>query len=248
MSLWLAVKAQRSAGAAILVSVVMHAFALAALILNSTDKQTALDLEKQSLRPPLQVVFLTDTGATAGAMVTKLVPQPTTHLSADSTRQHLATQASASASASASALTEQATGRHEVRAEETRPVGDPAQVDGRAPGLANSPSKLAAGVAEPNRGVAQPAQSARPDYAYNPQPDYPMLLREHGVGGVVWLRVWVDSEGQPAQIQLAKGSGYRLLDDAAMRAVKHWRFIPAQHGEQRLASWVEFPIRFSLNG
>ena len=120
MSLWLAFKAQRSAGAAILVSVVMHAFALAALILNSTDKQTALDLEKQSLRPPLQVVFLTDTGATAGAMVTKLVPQPTTHLSADSTRQHLATQASASASASASALTEQATGRHEVRTEETR--------------------------------------------------------------------------------------------------------------------------------
>ena len=89
---------------------------------------------------------------------------------------------------------------------------------------------------------------ARPDYAYNPQPDYPLLLREQGVGGVVWLRVWVGSDGHPGEIKLAKGSGYRLLDDAALLAVRHWRFIPAQNGELRLASWVEFPVRFTLNG
>lgn len=83
---------------------------------------------------------------------------------------------------------------------------------------------------------------------YSCEPDYPMLLREQGVGGVVWLRVWVDSDGRPIEIKLAKGSGYRLLDDAALRAVKQWRFIPAKNGEQRMASWVEFPIRFTLNG
>lgn len=93
-----------------------------------------------------------------------------------------------------------------------------------------------------------PAQAARPDYAYNPQPDYPMLLRDQGVGGVVWLRVWVDREGRPGEIRLARGSGYRLLDDAALRAVRQWRFVPARSGEETLASWVEFPIRFTLNG
>lgn len=101
---------------------------------------------------------------------------------------------------------------------------------------------------EDARADAQPLQAAKPDYAYNPQPDYPVLLREQGVGGVVWLRVWVDSEGHPGEIKLAKGSGYRLLDDAALRAVRQWRFVPAKKGEQKLASWVEFPIRFTLNG
>lgn len=94
----------------------------------------------------------------------------------------------------------------------------------------------------------QPVQAAKPEYAYNPQPDYPLLLREQGVGGVVWLRVWVDSDGHPGEIKLAKGSGYRLLDDSALRAVRHWRFTPAKKGGSSLASWIEFPIRFTLNG
>lgn len=115
-----------------------------------------------------------------------------------------------------------------------------------------SPTAPAAAVgseeAKPEAPPAQPVQAAKPDYAYNPQPDYPLLLREQGVGGVVWLRVWVDSEGHPGEIKLAKGSGYRLLDDSAMRAVRQWRFTPARRGDNKLASWVEFPIRFTLNG
>ena len=124
----------------------------------------------------------------------------------------------------------------------TKPVmgnADASQIESKP-----SPVNVATSAAQPDR---QATQSARPDYAFNPQPDYPMLLREHGIGGVVWVRVWVDSEGRPAEIKLAKGSGYRLLDDAALRAVRVWRFIPAQNGTQRLASWVEFPIRFTLD-
>jgi protein TonB len=107
---------------------------------------------------------------------------------------------------------------------------------------------LSSSRADETRQDVQPMQAAKPDYAYNPQPDYPLLLREQGVGGVVWLRVWVDSDGHPGEIKLARGSGYRLLDDSALRAVRQWRFVPAKKGDQRLASWVEFPIRFTLNG
>lgn len=92
----------------------------------------------------------------------------------------------------------------------------------------------------------QPSQHARPDYAYNPQPSYPRLLREQGVEGVVWLRVWVDSDGRPTEIKLAKASGYRLFDEAALRAVQKWSFIPAKNGSQQIGSWVEFPVRFTL--
>lgn len=89
---------------------------------------------------------------------------------------------------------------------------------------------------------------AQPDYAHNPVPDYPLSLREQGVGGVVWLRVWVETDGRPGEVFLVKSSGYRLLDESALHAVRHWRFQPAHNGEQALASWVEFPIRFSIQG
>ncbi len=92
------------------------------------------------------------------------------------------------------------------------------------------------------------ARKAQPDYMHNPAPEYPRLLREQGLGGTVWLKVWVDAEGHPADIRLLKGSGYRLLDDAALSAVRQWRFLPARTGEQSHASWVEFPIQFSIRG
>jgi periplasmic protein TonB len=109
----------------------------------------------------------------------------------------------------------------------------------------NAPAASAASVANAASEEA-PLHKAQPDYAYNPPPDYPPLLRDQGVEGVVWFKIRVESDGRPAEILMAKGSGYRLLDEAALRAVRRWRFLPARHGEQSLASWVEFPIRFSL--
>jgi protein TonB len=96
--------------------------------------------------------------------------------------------------------------------------------------------------------TTQPLQTARPDHAYSPKPAYPLALRDLGVSGVVWLRVWVDDVGRPREIELSKGSGYRLFDEAALRAVQHWRFIPAKNEQQNLASWVEFAVRFEING
>ena len=98
------------------------------------------------------------------------------------------------------------------------------------------------------RDAAKRLQTARPDYAYSPKPAYPLALRDLGVSGVVWLRVWVDDTGRPQDIEVSKGSGYRLFDEAALRAVQQWRFIPAKNEQQSLASWVEFAIRFELNG
>ncbi len=94
----------------------------------------------------------------------------------------------------------------------------------------------------------QSLQAARPDHAYNPKPAYPLALRDLGVSGVVWLRVWIDDTGRPQEIELSKGSGYRLFDEAALRAVQHWRFIPAKNEQKSLASWVEFAVRFEING
>jgi TonB family protein len=99
-----------------------------------------------------------------------------------------------------------------------------------------------------SQAVAKPRQTARPDHAHSPKPAYPLALRDLGVSGVVWLRVWVDKNGRPTEIELAKSSGYRLFDEAALRAVQHWHFTPAKNEQQNLASWVEFAVRFEING
>lgn len=87
-------------------------------------------------------------------------------------------------------------------------------------------------------------QKAHPHYDHSPAPDYPSLLQDEGIGGVVWLKAWVEADGKPSRITLLRGSGYRILDESALRAVQAWRFFPAKQDGQAFASWVEFPIRF----
>jgi protein TonB len=89
---------------------------------------------------------------------------------------------------------------------------------------------------------------ARPQHDLNPVPDYPIMLRQRGIEGTVWLRVLVDRSGLPERIILFKTSGYRLFDESALRAVARWRFKPARSQGTTMASWVEFPVRFTLQG
>ncbi|HEX4910520.1 MAG TPA: energy transducer TonB [Permianibacter sp.] len=84
------------------------------------------------------------------------------------------------------------------------------------------------------------------DYLQNPAPVYPALSRKRGEHGVVLLRVHVRADGSADQIEFVESSGYSRLDDAAMRAVKRWRFVPAKRGEETVAAWVRVPVRFDL--
>ena len=94
--------------------------------------------------------------------------------------------------------------------------------------------------------VLSQQEHAQPAHILNLRPDYPITLRQRGIEGTVWLRVHVDRSGLPEQIILFKTSGYRLFDEAALRAVARWRFRPARSNGQHIASWVEFPVRFIL--
>lgn len=75
---------------------------------------------------------------------------------------------------------------------------------------------------------------------------YPAMLRERGVQGMVTLRVKVDADGRAAEVVVSGGSGWRLLDEAARRVAEACPFVPARRGDQRLVSWVEYPVRFAL--
>jgi protein TonB len=107
-------------------------------------------------------------------------------------------------------------------------------------------------VARAPAAVAAPrAESVEPphfDVAYlnNPRPAYPPIARKLGLEGVVLLRVDVSAKGTPEKIVIAQTSGASLLDEAAMKAVQGWTFVPARRGDAAIAHPVEVPIRFQL--
>jgi protein TonB len=92
------------------------------------------------------------------------------------------------------------------------------------------------------------ATPPRSDAAYlnNPRPAYPLAARRRGDQGTVFVRVLVTAEGLPASVGLDKSSGYPALDDAALSAVKSWRFVPARQGAQPIESPYVVPVVFKL--
>lgn len=97
-------------------------------------------------------------------------------------------------------------------------------------------------------GTASPVvKEAKPDYQKNPVPEYPSRARRRGYEGTVILKVLVDRNGGVAELEIYESSGYRMLDRAALRAVKTWRFIPGRKGKEKIDMWVMIPVRFELN-
>ncbi len=97
-------------------------------------------------------------------------------------------------------------------------------------------------VARPTAGET----SARPDYRRNPEPAYPLAARRRGQEGLVLLRVMVSIKGRAARVELKQSSGYALLDEAAIRAVREWEFEPARLGPLSVESEIEVPVRFRI--
>lgn len=85
-------------------------------------------------------------------------------------------------------------------------------------------------------------------YLRNPPPRYPLAARRAGQEGTVTLKVLVTREGLPARVDVEKTSGSPSLDQAALEAVKGWRFAPARRGAEPIESWVLVPIVFRLEG
>jgi protein TonB len=88
--------------------------------------------------------------------------------------------------------------------------------------------------------------SRKVEYLYNPPPDYPPRARRLGLEGEVLIRTRVLPNGEPDELVLEQSSGYTLLDQAAMKAVRGWRFRPARYSDEQIGSWVEIPVRFRL--
>ena len=85
-----------------------------------------------------------------------------------------------------------------------------------------------------------------PDLSQNAPPSYPTHAILRGWEGTVLLRIWLDETGRVTKVEVARTSGYRILDAAAETAVRQWKAIPASHGGEPVATVEVLPVRFKL--
>ncbi|MEJ2730902.1 MAG: energy transducer TonB, partial [Deltaproteobacteria bacterium] len=87
---------------------------------------------------------------------------------------------------------------------------------------------------------------ALPLYKQNAAPLYPLKARRLGYEGIVMLKVLIDENGRVDDLMVLESSGHRVLDRAALSAVKKWLFEPGTEGGVKKKMWVKIPIRFDL--
>jgi protein TonB len=124
--------------------------------------------------------------------------------------------------------------------EKTSPQLQPAQSESQAEAIttpAASPSATVLGDSEPIYKVS---------YLNNTPPAYPLAARRMGLQGRVVLQVEVLAAGRCGRIAIQTSSGYAMLDNAALEAVKSWRFVPARQAGNAVDKWFIIPVQFSL--
>ena len=89
-------------------------------------------------------------------------------------------------------------------------------------------------------------QYARPQGGYQVRPSYPAAPRRLGIQGTTMLRVHVLADGRSGDVRVQESAGHPELDDAAVDAVRRWRFEPARRGAEAIAMWVLLPVEFKL--
>jgi protein TonB len=81
----------------------------------------------------------------------------------------------------------------------------------------------------------------------NPAPPYPTLSRRLREQGTVILDILIRADGKVGEIKLKTSSGFKRLDEAAITAVKRWRYDPATQGGKAIDYWYELPLEFNLH-
>ncbi len=79
------------------------------------------------------------------------------------------------------------------------------------------------------------------------KPDYPRFSRIHGEEGTVVLSIKVLADGRTGKIEIVTSSGFRRLDEAALKAVARARFIAARIGGRSVESTKRIAFRFDLD-
>lgn len=106
------------------------------------------------------------------------------------------------------------------------------------------PSENALAAAPMTGAAGPPAQQLKTTNRV--EPVYPATSRRQGEEGTVRLRVLVDESGRPRDVNVLTSSGFPRLDQAAIDAVKRWRFVAATDGRNPVSAWTQVAVSFEL--
>jgi protein TonB len=81
---------------------------------------------------------------------------------------------------------------------------------------------------------------------YSPEPEYPADALAARQTGRVVLRVKVDTDGRVTSVSIYRSSNVPSLDQAALTAVRQWRFTPALRNNIPIRTEIAVPIRFEI--
>ena len=88
------------------------------------------------------------------------------------------------------------------------------------------------------------AVQKKPEIIKKVLPKYPPIAQRAGIEGMVVVDFIVDEKGLPTQIKILKG--HPMLDEAAINAVKQYRFSPGMQRDKPVKVKWRVPIRFRL--
>jgi protein TonB len=77
------------------------------------------------------------------------------------------------------------------------------------------------------------------------QPSYPEDARKAGIEGMVVVEVLVDTAGNVEKVKIVRS--VPELDQAAVEAVRKFRFNAATLDDKRVSSWITIPFHFKLS-
>ena len=103
----------------------------------------------------------------------------------------------------------------------------------------------AAPVAPPATAAVQ-LPSSDATYLQNPRPPYPAISRRLNEQGNTTVRVLIGADGQPQRAEITRSSGFARLDDAAVKTVMAWRYVPGKRGGVAETMWFNVPINWVL--
>ena len=74
---------------------------------------------------------------------------------------------------------------------------------------------------------------------------YPKEALSKGIEGTVWVKAFVDVNGQVQKAEILKSEA-EILNGAALEAAKKWSFAPATKDGKPVAVWITLPFKFKL--
>jgi len=74
--------------------------------------------------------------------------------------------------------------------------------------------------------------------------DVPAVARAKNLSGRVVLNVLVGADGSVREVRVLEADPPGVFDDAAVRAVRTWRFEPATYEGRAVEVWAALPIEF----